>query len=394
LCRDRVFAIAATAAALALLLPAAAGAYDFRLTPSVGVREEYNSNVYFTRDDERDTWLTTVSPALEMSWRTERLDASLEGAGYRRTYSEDSDLDAFDSAVRGRFAWKFSPEFRLSARGEFRRESRPDRYFDEAGLPVDATKDYRQTYSATAEWAATDKSLLSASYGFDRRDYPDVPNRDFDIHSGGLGFVHDLSWFTALTQARVNFGYSRGSYETIEIDSCSLTAGLYRSVHELWSVMANAGAQHIRSEFDDFFGQPRKTDHTGWTADASLIYTGETSNASFTFSHGLSPAYGYSGATIRTAAMLSLERRFVHDISATLSTGYYINKSDAGDYSTQDIDERSFVVRPGLRWKASKYVALDAAYQYRHIDYRLGGGNASQQLVYAGATLSYPLFDE
>jgi len=51
-------------------------------------------------------------------------------------------------------------------------------------------------------------------------------------------------------------------------------------------------------------------------------------------------------------------------------------------------------VRPGLRWKASKYVAFDAAYQYRHIDYRLGGGNASQQLVYAGATLSYPFFDE
>jgi len=158
--------------------------------------------------------------------------------------------------------------------------------------------------------------------------------------------------------------------------------------------MVNAGAQHIRSDFEDFFGQPRKTDHTGWTGDASLIYTGETSNASFTFSHGLSPAYGYSGATIRTAAILGLERRFIHDVSATLSAGYYINKSDAGDYSTQDIDERSLVVRPGLRWKASKYAAVDAAYQYRHIDYRLGGGNASQQLVYAGVTLSYPFFDE
>lgn len=392
--RDRIVPFAAAAVALALLLPAGAAAYDFRLTPSVGVREEYNNNLYFDRDDEKDTWLTTVSPALEMTWRTERLDASLGGTGYWRSYTEDSELDAFDSAVRGRLAWKFSPEFRVSARGEFRRDSRPDRYFDETGLPVAATKDYRQIYNATAEWAVTDKSAVSASYGFDWRDYPDVPNRDFDVHSAGLGFVHDLSWFTALTQARLNLGYSHGSYETIAIDSYSLTVGLYRSVHELWSVMVNAGAQHIRSEFDDFFGAPRETDHTGWTADASLIYTGETSGASFTFSHGLSPAYGYSGAAIRTAAILSLERRFIHDVSATLSTGYYVNKSDAGDYSTQDIDERSFVVRPGLRWKASKYVAFDAAYQYRHIDYRLGGGNASQQLVYAGATLSYPFFDE
>jgi opacity protein-like surface antigen len=393
LSRDRFLRGFVAAIALPLLLPAVAGAYDFRLTPSVGVREEYNNNLFFARDDEEDNWLTTVSPGLELAWKTERLDAALSGTAYWMNYSSDSDLDTTDSAAKGRLAWNLTPEFRLSARGEFRRESRPDRHFEEAGL-VDRSKDYRQIYNAAAQWTVTEKSAVSASYGFERLDYPDLTGRDADVHSAGLGFVHDLSRFTELTQARTNFGYSHGSYDAISIDSYSLTVGLYRSVHELWSVMVNAGAMHIRSEFDDWFGSGKKTDHTGWTGDASLIYTGETSGASLTFSHGLSPAYGYSGATIRTAAILGAEKRFIHDVAATLSAGYYINKSDAGDYSTQDIDERSFVVRPGLRWKPSKYVSLDAAYQYRHIDYRLSDGNASQQVVYAGVNLSYPFFDE
>ncbi len=391
--RDRFLLGVAAAVALALLFPAAVGAYDFRLVPSVGVREEYNSNLFFLRDDEVDDWLTTVSPGLEMSWKTERLDAMLSGTAYWMNYRDESDLDTTDYTVRGRLAWRLSPEFRVSAGGQFRRESRPDRYFEESGL-VDASSDYRQNYNASAEWAVTDKSDLNASYAFERLDYIDESTRDGDTHTAGLGFVHDLSWFTELTQGRVNLGFIHGSYDTISIDSYSLTVGLYRSFHELWSVMVNAGAMYTESAFKDPFGATEKTYNTGWSGDASLIYTGERANASLNFSHGLSPAYGYSGASLRTAAVLSLERRFIHDVAATLSTGYYINKSDAGDYSTRDIDERSFVVRPGLRWKATRNIVFDAAYQYRGINYRLTDGKASQNVVYAGVNLSYPFFDE
>jgi hypothetical protein len=151
---------------------------------------------------------------------------------------------------------------------------------------------------------------------------------------------------------------------------------------------------HARSEFDDLFGGMEKTDHTGWSGDASVLYKHERIDASFTFFHGLAPAYGYNGSTLRTSAVLDFAWRFIYDLSATLSAGYYLNNSDAGQFSTSEIDERTWRFRPGLRWKANKYAAFDLAYQYTQVDYRVTDQAAYQHLVYAGVNLSYPFFDK
>ena len=231
------------------------------------------------------------------------------------------------------------------------------------------------------------------SYAYEQVDYPDRPFQDFTSHNADLGFAYNLSRFATETKARLDLGFGRGVYEGLTVNNYSATVGVFRSVHELWSAQVGIGGRYTTSTFD-VLGQRLESTDWGWVGDASVIYTGERTNGGFTFSSDIAPAYGYVGAVQRTAGVLNLSRRFLHDLSGTLLAGYYRNKSEAGQFSYRSIDQQSALLRPGLRWEATKHLALDAAYQYYWQRDELTGGTTVQNYAYAGATLSYPFFDE
>ncbi len=390
--RSRLPRTAAAAAALALLLPAGVAAYDFLLVPSVGVREEYNNNLFFSETDREDDWLLTVTPGLDMAWKTERTTGMLTGKLDWQRYKDNSDLDATDYLLSGRFTHQLTSKVRLAGKGEFRRESRADRHLEETGL-VDESRNIRHNYGVSTEWIVTEKTTATANYAFEYLDYPTELQRDAKMHTVGIGLLRTLSWFTADTKALADLGYNRGDYEGVTNDTYMATVGLFRAVHELWSVRANVGVMYTVSEFESS-GELRTSHSTGATGNASLLYKGERTNGIVTFFHGLSPAFGYEGAALRTSLVFSVDRMLLHDISAGLSGGVYRNNSDAGEFSTEEVDELSARLRPTIRWKQSRYLAFDAAYQYTWLENRVSSEKATRSIAYAGFTLSYPLFDE
>jgi hypothetical protein len=382
----------AVAAALFAFFPAGAFGYEFRLVPSVDAREEYNTNIFFTQDDSVDSWITTVTPGLLIGGKTERMDAGLSGDASWLWYSEDSELNTTNFDTKGWFSYRVTPEFRLSARGQYRKGTRTDRFFEVSGLVVDVLSSYQQDYAVSAEYVASEKATTTLSYRYQWLNYPDRPIWDGTIHNVDMGIAYDLSRFATETKARTNVAYARGLFEDLTVDNFYLTVGVFRAVHELWSVVVNVGGRYTHSEFD-VPGGSATTNDTGVVGDASLLYSGERTDASFTFSHNIAPAYGYSGASVRTAAVLSMSRRFLHDISGTLSAGYYMNKSDSGQFSFQTIDERSARIRPGIRWKAGKYVLVEAAYEYSRVDYRTTDKDADRHLAFLQVALRYPVFE-
>jgi len=379
--------------AMALLSPGGASAYEFRLVPSLAAREGYNSNIFFTPQDPVDSWVAKVTPGLDVSGKTERLDAAAGGNVTWWSYSEDSNLNTFDYDVRGRAAYRFSDTFRASATAEYRKESTPERVFEDTGLVQNFQVDYRQNYTASAEYTLSEKAASTLSYAYEKLEYPDRPLQDGASHFADLGFSYNLSRFATETKARMDLGFGRGEYEGLDVYNYTLTVGVFRAVHELWSAQVDVGGRYTTSRFD-VLGRRQESTDTGWVGDASVIYTGERTNASFTFSSNIAPAYGYTGAVLRTAGVLNLRRRFVRDLSGTLSAGYYWNQSQRGQYSFRTIDEQSAMLRPGIRWEATRHIALDAAYQYYWRSDELTGGISVQNYVYAAATLSYPFFDE
>jgi hypothetical protein len=389
---------------LALSLPGLAAGYELRVVPSASVKEEYNDNIFFDSSGERDSYVTTLSPGLSLSSRTERLDLSLSGGVHWIFYSDLSELDDEDYVSRGNFSFRVTPRFRVSAGAGYRRDTRPDRFIETTGQEVINQSD-RQTYSAGMGFALTDRTEADLSYGFDKIDYKDRTDLDSESHGASLTLVHDMERVFPLTKGRVGFGYARSRFEGLDVDNYRATLGFLREVTELWSVLVDAGGRYTRSEFDVlrtvlvppativFVPDTKTEDGFGWVADVSMMYRGEKNRGSLSFSRDVSASIGRTGATERTAVVLEVGRRFTYEFSGSVSAGYYWNMSDAGEFSTGEIDEKTVRVRPNLRYAFTKNISLEAAYQFTRIDSGTPGRPAEQNLAFLRFAVQMPLIE-
>ncbi|HTR45126.1 MAG TPA: outer membrane beta-barrel protein, partial [Thermodesulfovibrionales bacterium] len=101
--------------------PAPARGDEFRVVPSLSVREEYNSNILLTTGDARRDFITTISPGVEIVDRTARLDADLQVRLDRLEYADNRDLNATNQTYSGRIRYLLTPLFGVSAEAAYMR---------------------------------------------------------------------------------------------------------------------------------------------------------------------------------------------------------------------------------------------------------------------------------
>ncbi len=89
---------------------ASAVSAEFRLTPSVLVREEYNDNINLDPDDEEDDFITTVEPSVSILWSTRLVDLTFDYGLRLRDYLKNSENDEFDldQAQRANLSTQFA----------------------------------------------------------------------------------------------------------------------------------------------------------------------------------------------------------------------------------------------------------------------------------------------
>ena len=389
---------------LALSLPGRAAGYEFRLVPSAAVKEEYNDNLFFASSGEQDSYVTTLSPGLALTSRTERLDLSLSGGVHWIFYSDLSELDDEDYISQGKFAFRVTPRFRVSGGAAYRRDTRPDRFIETTGLAVTNRSD-RQEYSGGMGFTLTDRTEADFSYRYEKVDYEDRTDVDSESHSASLTLVHDLERLLPLTKGRMVFGFARTRFVGLLVENYTATLGFLREVSELWSVLVDVGGRYTRAEFDVlrtvlvppatilFVPDTEGKDEFGWVANVSMMYQGEKNRGNLTFSRDVLAASGRTGASERSAVVLDVGRRFTYELSGAVTAGYYRNRSDAGEFSTGEIDEETVRVRPSLRYAFTRNVSLEAAYQYTRIDSGEPKTRADQNLAYLQFAVQLPLFE-
>jgi hypothetical protein len=74
----------------AIVLPAWA---EFKLTPSIGIREEYNDNIFLTASAEEDDFITNVNPAIGLLYDTRLLTLSVNYGLNFRFFSRHTERD-------------------------------------------------------------------------------------------------------------------------------------------------------------------------------------------------------------------------------------------------------------------------------------------------------------
>ena len=186
-------------AAVALVLTLSATdlfADEFKLTPSVAVRQEYNSNIFFDSSNEKDDFITRVKPGLELINRTERLDLRLAGFVTPYVYWSNEELNSVDQDYSGRVDFRLTPLLSLGANAAVRVDHQPDRDIYTTGLAYSDNRRLQQNYGGNVGYMFTEKTSGSVTYGYTKEDWRNSSNNsdleNYDSHAVTVGLAREL----------------------------------------------------------------------------------------------------------------------------------------------------------------------------------------------------------
>jgi hypothetical protein len=384
-----------------LLLPGRAKGEELKLIPSLGLKEEYNDNLFFTEKDKKGDFVTTISPGLELSDRTERLDFNLSGHVRGLIYARNADLDDVDYDGRGRFSYSLQPNLKFSANGELRKDSTPGQVLEPTGLVTSVTTYHKYLIGSGLDYAWTEKTKTNLSYSYtqykyDYSQFAGLLNTTTETHDASLGLIHDLSQYLLNTAVRTSLGYSRYLSHNTTVQYYYGTVGVNRALNEKWTLLLDIGPSYNQSELEleGLMGREKVTQSgTGFFGQATLSYRGEKSTGDLTFNHRLMPGSGTVGVTENTSLTLGLTYRFTYELSGRLSTGFYMNKAARGKYSIAGLDEITFNINPVIRYEFTKDFAVEASYSYYWVKDKLADAERARNLFMVNFIFQYPIIN-
>jgi len=377
---------------LALLLLAAAPAQvsgqELKLTPSIAAKEEYNDNIFLATGNGVDDFITTLTPALELSSTTERRNASLSGGVNWLKYARHTGSDAVDYFVNGTGGYLITERLAVSAGASYRQNSRPDQLDSDTGLSINSESKV-QGYQAGGSYAVTEKSRLSLSYGYNRQDYDRSGLVGSRQHQASAGVSHALTPQASLEEA---FSFNRQLTDVSQVDNYSATLGLAYRFRELWSLSLRGGGRYTRSGLETGGAGSSSNGEGGWVGSLSFNYIGEQLNGAVSFNRDVSLSAGRTGSTERTGGSVRLGNRFTEDLSGAVDFGYSWNKSNRDQFSVLPIDEKTMELDCMLHYDINKDLAIEANYHHVDIDYGQFRTHANQNIFMLRLVMRHDFF--
>jgi len=383
---------------------------EIKFTPFASLKQEYNDNIFLDYRVIKSDFITTFSPGLEISDRSERLDTALSLRFNGILYAHNSNLSAIDQDYRGRLGYLLTPRTRVTGSAAYTLDSQPDRDIETTGLVLGAIKRHRQSYSLAAERSLTEKTSLSVNYAYEQDDYNNPRYTDIKWHDVQLSLIHNMDSLLRNTRGSLNLGYSRYDFTGSSVDNYSLTLGIDKTLTELWGFQAYAGARYTVSKYQAWqyeYYQPfppfpyyeiiavpvsQRSQEWGWVGQMAVTYRGETTNGSLSFNSDVQPASGQSsGTTIRTGVTAEVRKRFTYELSGAMALGYYHNKSNPGASTGQRINEDTVLATPSIRYEFNKDMYLEASYRYTKLYNNIYSTEADRNSVFVRFNYQYPM---
>lgn len=367
----------------ALLSSAPLHADELILTPSLSLREEYNDNVYALTSHRSGDFITTVSPMLAVSERTERISAGISGGVNSLQYLHNTSSNALGYFLKGAGNYAATQRLSLSTDLGYTRDSSASSIDPSTSLVI-SSRTQHQSYLLGGRYKVSE--LMSSSFGlaYSRDDYDSPAYLDTWHGLAKAGVDYDLGSILPRAVLASQVTFSRDVTDQTRVDNLSPTLGLSTELSELWRISLNAGGRFTRSEFPVVGTTGRGThDEGGAVGSLSLAYSHPRLSGSFALSHEVTSASGRGGATQRTGGSLNLSEQFSRQLAGSLGAGYAWNRSKQNQYSGQSLDERTGNLSGSLQYRifdAPGDLSLEARYSYNNTEYLLSDTRLVQNI--------------
>jgi hypothetical protein len=393
------FRLLVAVVALIVALPQGAWADEFKLIPSIALKEGYNDNILYATSNPISSWVTTISPGLTLTDRTEKLDLMLSALVDIVRYTQQSDYNSENQYYKGRLGYTFSPKVNAQVEGGWSRDYTPDRDITTTGIALTNVQRDRTHAGLTGNWVLTERLAAGLNYFFEQDIYDSPQYSNVTGNQVSLGLYYDLG---LATKGRFNAGYASYRYSSQDTNSYWGTVGVEYRYHELWTLIVDGGARYASTKYQVTQLQPgppffvtvgQTSDVWGGVGKASINYNGEKTTFSLSAGYDLSAGSGLNTATQRTSFVFDIRYRLTYELSAALATGYFLNYAAPGDYGTTSVNEATIFANPSLRYEFTRDMYLEMFYNYATTDYKNSITSAQRNLVFLRFYIQYPLFE-
>jgi len=365
-----------------LLQPVDGWSDPTQLKLTMGVRQEYNDNIFFDEDDAESDFITTGIFGVDLGYVVERLQAHAIGRWEGYTYQDNSDLDDVDQDYRLTLDYRFTPRLKGGLSGAYIRDFRRDREVETTGVVFENEERTRYQLDTAWEYLLTEITALNLTATYWKDDYERDPTfqeefRDLEAYGGNIGLSQALRVFNRPTYGRLNLGYYNYRYEFSETDYYYLNLGFSTQLSETYTLLLDAGPRYTENEYPvtrivagsipgtfRIVAEEETSEDWGGSGRLSLAYAGEKTNWEAALSREITASSGQNQTVERTEASFDWRHWFTGEWRGMLTLRYFKSENDRDDPLLSDIDEDTFVVHPRMLYRFNPDWTLRGSYRY------------------------------
>ncbi len=165
-----------------------------RVYPGLSLREDYTDNVFLTETDEKDVWVTTITPGVIFQLPLRRHLIQAEYRLEHMAYSKYTYMDTTEHFLSGLIDLNFPGGLGIKLGHEYRNTSNPPMY------PGDPRHGYRNNRpAATITYRFADRYEAELAYFYEYRDFKRAAEEEDNYRKNDIGLtlfyrIHPKTW--------------------------------------------------------------------------------------------------------------------------------------------------------------------------------------------------------
>lgn len=355
---------------------AQADAAEWSLSPSLGVKGVYDSNLLLTPLPHDETYGYWVTPAMEVSSHTERLEADSRIAADFVGYFGGEDRNFTNVFVPLSIRYRTENDL-IGFSGGFTRDNTLLGELQATGVVLQFTQRNQWTFHPTWTRKLTEKLSVQSDVQFSDTTYESERLVDYRLFGGSGGLLYELS---ERDQIHVIGSYldvrTTGSPSAFRADFPGIDMGVTHVFSESLTGTVHGGPRFLHSS-SELLGRTFTTRETVWLVGASAQKNFERAAVHVSFERELVPSgFGLLIQTDRAQAGGS------YDISEMLAcaldvVGVMTSGKTQAAVGGVFPDRRYVSVAPKLSWKFFEWWRAEVSYLYRWRDIETQSDSAS-----------------
>jgi hypothetical protein len=351
-------------------------AAEWSLAPSLGAKGVYNSNLLLTPLPHDDTYGYWVTPAMELSGNTERLDVSSRVAADVVGYFGGEDRHFTNVFVPVSIRYKTEKDL-IGFTGGLSRDNTLISELQATGVVLQFAQRNQWTFNPTWTRSLTEKMSFQSGMQFSDTTYETGRLVDYRLLSGSGGFLYQLTERdqVQISGTYVHF-YTTDSPSPFRANFPGVDLSVTHAFSESLTGTVHGGPRFLDST-SQILGGSFTTQDTVWLAGVSLTKNFERAALQVAFARDLVPSgFGLLIQTNRAEASGSYD--FSETLACSMNVVGVLTSGKTRVAIGGAFPDSSYVsVAPKLSWKFLEWWQAEVSYMYRWRDIDTQADSAS-----------------